>query len=259
MIPLTNNGLSLTQLTSIYYLEAKTELLKTFRYAGFVLPSLLFPVMFYCFFGVLFASPENNNTSTYLMATYVAFGAMGPALFSFGAILSMEKDKGLLELKQISPMPIMAYFSAKTVTSMVFAFLIVLLLFSVAITLAGVKLSGRQWLATFATVLPCVLPFCFIGMYIGLKVKSQAATAVINLLYLPLSFLSGLWIPVYQLPELLQKFAWLLPPFHFSQLLLKILDKDIGSPWWLHVMVLALYSVVFALLARHAFKNMEKR
>ena len=246
-----------SQLSHTYFLEALTDLLKTFRSPGFVLPSLLFPVMFYMFFGVLFVPSDNPDVPKYLLATYAVFGVMGPALFSFGANVAVEKDRGMLALKQISPMPIAAYFVAKVLTSMSFAVLIIALLFTVAIALAGVTMPLWQWITTFLVLIPGVLPFCAIGLFIGLKVKADAAPAVVNLIYLPMSFLSGLWIPVMQFPEMLQKAAMVLPPFHFSQLVLKIQGADIGIATLIHVMVLLAYALFFGALAHRTFKTMQ--
>lgn len=248
---------SFSQKCTIWYLESITDLIKTFRSPGFVIPSLLFPIMFYTFFGVLFVPAENPEVPKYLLATYAVFGVMGPALFSFGANVAVEKDRGMLAIKQISPMPIAAYFCAKVFTAMVFAIIITVLLFVVASGLAGVSMSFAQWLGTFFAILPGVLPFCVIGLFIGLKVKADAAPAVVNLIYLPMSFLSGLWIPVMNFPEFLQKLAMTLPPFHFSQLVLKVQSADMGMSVAFHVMVLLAYTLIFGVLAHKAFKNME--
>lgn len=248
---------SFAQHRRAYVLETVTDMLKTFRSPGFVLPSLLFPVMFYLFFGVLFVPAENPAVPMYLLATYGVFGVIGPALFSFGANVAVEKERGMLALKQISPMPIAAYFVAKVITALSFAVLIIALLFAVASILAGVTMPISDWLATLFLLLPGVLPFCVMGLFIGLKVKADAAPAVVNIIYLPMSFLSGLWIPVMQFPEMLQKIAMTLPPFHFSQLVLKVQDADIGISWLIHVTVLLAYTLFFGYLAHRAFKNME--
>lgn len=247
------------QLARIYFLEARTELLKTFRTPAFVIPSLLFPVMFYLFFGVVFSAHSGPGVAAYLLATYGVFGVMGPALFSFGAEVAVERDRGMLAIKQISPMPITAYFFAKVITALSFATIIITTLFVVSVVAGGVSLATTQWISTFVVLLTGVLPFCVIGLLIGLLVKAQAAAAVVNLIYLPMSFLSGLWIPVMQFPELLQKIATFLPPFHFAQLVLKIQGSDIGMAWWIHVLALIAYTIVFGLLAVRAFRHAETR
>ena len=41
-----------------------------------------------------------------------------------------------------------------------------------------------------------VLPFCAMGLFVGSLVSGQAAPAIVNLIYLPMAFLSGLWVPM---------------------------------------------------------------
>jgi ABC-2 type transport system permease protein len=42
----------------------------------------------------------------------------------------------------------------------------------------------------------------------------------VNLIYLPLSFASGLWFPIEALPKFLQHVATYLPPYHLAQMAL---------------------------------------
>ena len=65
-----------------------------------------------------------------------------------------------------------------------------------------------------------MLPFCAIGLFIGTTVNGQAAPAVINLIYLPMSFLSGLWMPLSMLPAAVHDIAPLWPAYHLGQLAL---------------------------------------
>ena len=53
-------------------------------------------------------------------------------------------------------------------------------------------------------------------------VPANAATGIVNLIYLPMSFLSGLWMPLRFMPHWLQGFAPFLPTYHLSQLMLHI-------------------------------------
>ena len=45
-----------------------------------------------------------------------------------------------------------------------------------------------------------VLPFCAIGLFVGSLVGAQGAPAVVNMIYLPMAFLAGLWMPLSMLP-----------------------------------------------------------
>jgi ABC-2 type transport system permease protein len=60
------------------------------------------------------------------------------------------------------------------------------------------------------------------GLLIGSLVPARGAVAVVNLVYLPMSVLSGLWFPIRAFPEALQQFAYALPAFHLGDLALTI-------------------------------------
>jgi len=79
---------------------------------------------------------------------------------------------------------------------------------------------------------------------------------VINLVYLPLSFCGGLWMPIETLPHWLQLIAHGLPSFWFSRLALRTLgysDSSALLAWTL----LASYAVVFLLIAAFIFRRQE--
>ena len=240
----------------IYLLEAKYEFLSVLRTPGFSLPSLLFPLMFYLFFGIIFGSVSGRvDQATYLLATYGTFGIMGPALFGFGAGMAAERSEGWLLLKRVSPMPTMAYFFGKMVMCMLFALIIEILLLLMGVLIAKVALSPWQVLRLCLILSLGTLPFCAMGLAIGSHVSGRSAPAIVNMIYLPMAFLSGLWIPIMAFPELLQQLAVLMPPYHLSQLALAVVDMDRGQqPMW-HLLVLALNTVMFLLLARRGFKR----
>jgi ABC-2 type transport system permease protein len=60
--------------------------------------------------------------------------------------------------------------------------------------------------------------------------KAHAAVAIVNLIYLPMSALSGLWIPVKMFPSFMQDLAPLLPAYHFGVLALDAAGFTTGNP-----------------------------
>ena len=71
---------------------------------------------------------------------------------------------------------------------------------ALAAGVAHVQLSAAQWAAWAATCLVGVLPFSALGLWLGTLVSGRGAPALINLIYLPMAFLSGLWVPLTMLP-----------------------------------------------------------
>jgi ABC-2 type transport system permease protein len=245
-------------LLTIFVLESKTETLRVFRTPGFSIPSLLFPIIFYTFFGIIF-SMNPATMPTYLMITYAVFGVIGPALFSFGVGIAIERGQGWFNLKEVSPMPASAYIFSRIILTFIFALLIILMLFAIAVIFGDVRLMLWQWVSLVCIFVIGSLPFCAIGMTLGLYLKSSSAPATVNLIYLPMGFLSGLWIPINLLPEVMQQFANVLPPYHLAQLALKITDMDMGFPILLHVSVITVYSLLFIFLAVKAYHKKDKQ
>jgi ABC-2 type transport system permease protein len=246
-------------LSRIYSLEAWSEFLKVLRMPAYSIPTLLFPVMFYLMFGVVFGGGRpvlgSVSMATYLLATYGAFGVIGAALFGFGVGVAIERGQGWLQLMRASPMPPGAFFFAKTVMALFFGLTIVLLLSALAIGFGGVDLSFPRWLALCGTLMAGAIPFCAFGLALGFLVGPNAAPAVVNLIYLPMAFFSGLWIPIQVLPEALKGFAQFLPPYHYAQLALKHLDASRGQPAALHFGYLAVFTVLCLAVATWAYRR----
>jgi len=213
-------------------------------------------VMFYLFFGVLFKM--SANMPTYLLATYGTFGVIGPALFSFGVGVAVERGQGWFDLKEVSPMPASAYILARIIVSLFFALLIIILLFSIGAIFGEVELLRKDWLLLAGILTFGSIPFCAIGLSLGLFLSSNSAPAVVNLIYLPMAFLSGLWMPIGFFPELMQSIANLLPAYHLSQLALGVVNMDQGQNVLIHIGVLAGYLIVFTGLSVKFFNRKDK-
>lgn len=214
-----------------YLNEAWFDLLKMLRLPMYSVASIAFPVMFYVLFGVVFGKQGSGGTDVarYLLATYGAFGVIGASLFGFGVGVAVERGQAWLQVKRASPMPPAAYLVAKLFTCMAFGTVIVLVLMMVGVTAGGVHLSLLQGAALFLVLVFGSIPFCVLGLAIAYFVGPNSAPAIVNLLYLPLSFCSGLWIPVNMMPHFLQRIAPALPPYHLGQLALLVLGYGRGT------------------------------
>ena len=249
--------LSLSRRAVIYVLEARAQFLGLTRTPAFAIPTLVFPLMFYVFFGVIMSF--SASAATYLMATYGVFGLMGPSLFGFGVGLATERDSGALLLKQTTPMPLAAYLLARVAVAFVFGMAIVAGLFLIAAYAADVALHRRQWFAMAGVILASAVPFCALGLAIGAWVKAQSAVAIVNLVYLPMAFLSGLWMPIGLLPDFLGKLAVVFPAYHQAQLTLKVIDLDEGGSTAVHVLAIGIFTIVFLIVAAAGLRRFSGR
>jgi ABC-2 type transport system permease protein len=246
---------------AVYTKEAKYDFLGRLRLPVYSASTILFPVMFYTLFGLLLNRGQSNkgvSVSTYLLASYGTFGVMGASLFGFGVGVAMERGLGWLQVKRASPMPPLAYFTAKLTTSMAFSAIIVLLLMTLGVLFGGVHLAAREALRLLLTLVIGAICFCAMGLAIGSLAGPNSAPAIVNLLYLPMSFASGLWIPINLLPRFLQKVAPLLPPFHLGQLALGVVGAN-REPAANHWGALLGFTLVFLGIAHIGFQRDERQ
>jgi ABC-2 type transport system permease protein len=238
----------LRRVLQVYLEEARSECLRYLRYPGFLIPTLCLPTLFYLMFGVVLGHANGADAPRYLLAAYGTFGVMAPGMFGFGVSLAMERDGGLLMLKRALPMPPAAYLIGKMLMAMLVAAMVVTLLLSIAVLIAHVPLQPLQVLRLFAVDLFGVLPFCALGLLLGTLVKGQAGPALINMIYLPMAFLSGLWFPLSVMPKVLQQLAPVWPSYHLNQLALAAVGFDRGAVWS-NALALCAFTAVFLLLA----------
>jgi ABC-2 type transport system permease protein len=155
----------------------------------------------------------------YMLGGYACFGLIGASLFGIGVGMAGERAAGWLELKRASPMPPMAYLVAKAATAVAFGLMITTVLCGVGVGFGGVRMSLMEFGHMLLIAGVGSVPFAAMGMLLGLTMPSNAASGIVNLIYLPLSFCSGLWVPIMLLPRFVQKIAVFSPVYHLAQLM----------------------------------------
>jgi ABC-2 type transport system permease protein len=224
--------------------ETRAELTKFVRLPAYVIPTLAFPLAVYWVFGIAMNGSQHigaTTAATYMLATFGAFGVVGCALFAFGVSVAMERGQGWLLVKRASPMPPAAYFVAKVLTM-----------------LGGVQLAPATWLTLSAALVFGSIPFGAIGLALGFVAGPNSAPAIINVIYLPMSFLSGLWVPLEGLPPVIAHIAPFLPTYHLGQLALGTIGPGHGSALT-HIAVLVLWTLAGAAAAAYGMKRDEGR
>jgi ABC-2 type transport system permease protein len=138
--------------------------------------------------------------------------------------------------------------------AMAAAAVVILLLLVMALALGHVQLSLAQAGALLLTGTLGVLPFCALGMFVGTLIKGQGAPGVLQLIYLPMSFMSGLWFPLPMLPRFLQQIAPIWPSYHLDRLALAAVGLN-GEALLPHALVLVGFAGGFLLLAARRLRR----
>ena len=244
----------------IFLTEARFEFLRLLRTRAFSLSVIGFPVMFYVLFGLLLNRGEHvgsMSAARYLLAGYAVFGAVGAALFGVGVGLAADFAAGWLELKRASPMPPIAFLLAKCLTAIAFGLIIVTLLTALGIEFGHLRISLGDYARMLGLTVVGSVPFACLGLVLALLVPANSAPGITNLVYLPMSFLGGLWLPIKALPEVLQRFAPVLPTYHVGQLMLHTLGYPAAGTMLGHSMYIAGFTLLMLGIATLLFHRRE--
>ena len=199
------------------------------------------------FFGVVVAGANKSpQIDLFLFTGFAVLGVMGPGLFGFGVFVALEREQGLLTLKRALPMPPAAYLLAKMLMATLLSAMVTLILVVAGIAAGKVTLTGSQVLALASIVIAGALPFCAMGLFVGSWAAGRSAPAFVNLLYLPMIYLSGFLIP---LPKRIEAIQLVSPAYHLDRLALWAAGAPGGSAAIVHAAVLAGVTALFGALA----------
>ncbi|MFO0581781.1 MAG: ABC transporter permease [Anaeromyxobacter sp.] len=203
-----------------YLSEWRHEALRVLRTPAFALPFLALPPPIFLFFGVVLAGDAvaaKPALAGYLFSGWLVFAATMPSLFGVGCALALERQAGLLRLKRALPVPAGAVVIAKMGAAAAIAALAMALVVATAAVTGTLPLPAGQVAAMLAVLVAGTLPMSAVGLFIGTHVSGSAAPAISNVVFLPMIWLSGLFIP---LPAFLEPWVVVWPAFHLNQLAL---------------------------------------
>jgi ABC-2 type transport system permease protein len=129
--------------------------------------------------------------------------------------------------------------------ALIFAIIVTATMLAV-LPLGHLKLTVGQLFAAAAVSILGALPFCAIGLFIGVLTNSRSAPAFVNILYQVMMHLSGLFYP---LPKFLRAIAPVWPTYHLQQLFFGAIGVPSQGSAITHVTVLVLLTFVLTFLA----------
>jgi ABC-2 type transport system permease protein len=238
-----------------------SELLIRWRIPAFSVTSLALPILFFTFFGLPFArhtSPDGVSLGAYMLASFGTYGVGSVMVYGFGIGVANERAQRTDLLVQATPLPPAIYLLAKVLVALLFALVSVLVLIGYGMAVGGIRQPAAAWGAMVLWLLAGSLPFVALGFWIGYASGPHAAPAVANFVYLPLAFASGLFLPMGQLPAIVQQIAPYLPTYHLAQLAWSAVGAGSGSVATSLAWLLG-YTALFLALAVRAYTRDQRR
>jgi ABC-2 type transport system permease protein len=190
------------------------------------------PVILYFLLGSVYGEDEVDGVpgADYLLAGMLGYGAASTAFAGLAILLVVRRESGILKRLRATPLPASTYLTA-VLASIVFVFALESMLM-IVIGRVGFDTPVPDRLVSLALVLLLGAgSFAALGIGLsGLVRSAEGASAVVNAIYLPVSFISGAFFSPESFPAFLEAIANVLPLTYFIELVRDVMLH--GSEIW---------------------------
>ena len=224
-----------------------------------------FPLLFLVIFSTLLGggtspSPtgEEIESTTYFIPAILSFSVVTACFTNIAISISFSRDEGILKRLRGTPCPGWVYLAARVLHAVFVNTILVVIVLLFGQIFYGVDIPLNTLPAFLLTLVVGAGAFCALGLAATCAVpNAEAAPAVVNVMVLPLLFLSGTFIPIGDAPQWIQTFAGLFPIKHFLDAMFESLLPPADNPsgfLWSSVIVIALWGIAGILIAVRFFR-----
>ncbi|MFN8006083.1 MAG: ABC transporter permease [Terriglobia bacterium] len=186
------------------------DLKLAFRDKAVVFFNYLFPLIFFFVFAGLFKA-ERGGTISLVLSMVLVMGILGNGLFGAGVRAVQERELNILRRFKVTPISPTPLLVASLVSGWVIYMPIVVLLVCLAHLVYGMPFPQNP-VSLFSLITLGVFAFRAIGLILAAVANSmQGNQILIQLLYMPMLFLSGATFPLTMLPSWAQVLSQFLP------------------------------------------------
>jgi ABC-2 type transport system permease protein len=244
--------------------QTRYALLISLRDPRTIVFGIAFPVVLLVMFNSIFVSGSDTvhfaagtiSGQAYFTAGISAY-AIGLSTFTTLVVgLTAQRESGELKRRRGTPMPPWTFIAAQVLRSVVRGLVTVVALFAIGVIAFGVHLSAEHVVGLVAYVALGTAAFTTLGMAVtSLTPTAEAASAVGPFAVVILSFISGVFIPVDQLPSWLESVGRIFPLYHLADGLQTALVSGGGAGLAMgDVVSLALWGLAGLLIAKRHFR-----
>jgi len=194
-----------------YFALLRSELRVSLRERSVLFFNYLFPLVFFFMFGEFSNARASLGAAQYVVSMVLSIGIMGNGFFGMGMRAVQERELGILRRLRLAPI---------TPAPVLFASLLSGVLVYLPSALLTIVLAKSIYHMPTPANLPSLLAFVVIGNIafraMGLIIASVAdsmaeATIMIQILYIPMLFMSGATFPTSNLPKWMEAVSKFLP------------------------------------------------
>jgi ABC-2 type transport system permease protein len=214
---------------SVFVHQLRTEQLVFWRSREAAVFIFIFPIMLFVLLASVFGDGdyEGRPVTDYLLTGLLGYGVANTAFAGLAIILVARREMGILKRIRSTPLPPPTYLAAVLASIMLVFLLQTTCLFVVGRLLFDAHVPSELFSLALAVSFGAV---CFAGMGVGaasLIRSAEGSSAVVNVIVLPMAFLSGSFGPTADYPDFLEKIGEVLPLRYFIELVGAIyLDRE---------------------------------
>ena len=239
-------------MTGLYTKVIGLRLKELFRLPAYWLPTLLFPAMLYAMFG----AGGSGMRADYAMASFTIYAVIGVAFFQFGVSIAQDRETQWERYRRTLPGATGPQVAAQLVAALVFSLLSAGLVIAIGYVLSEPSLSMVAIAKLLLSAVVVAVPFTMLGVMLGYWTTAKSSVGIANMLYLPLAYVGGLWMPPAALPDIVAKISPYTPTRHAGEVVWAVAG---GRPVpGESILWLAGYGAVFAAIAYLGYRRDEK-
>jgi ABC-2 type transport system permease protein len=223
--------------------------------------TVMFPVIFLLIFSSLFGNDTIEElgikTTVYYVPGIVTLAVVSATLVNVAMRMVEMRESGRLKRVRGTPLPTWAYISSRIGNAFVVSILMVVLITAISHVFYDVPIPTETIPAIVVTLLVGTFAFCSLGLALSTAIPSEeAAPPITNFTVLPLYFLSGVFIPVSEIPDGVLHVAAIFPIRHFFQAFLTAFDpQTTGAGFeWGHLAIVGIWGIAGMLIAVRFFR-----
>jgi ABC-2 type transport system permease protein len=197
----------------------------------------------------------------FFVPSVIVFSLTLSTLAMLVASVVNQRELGILKRRRATPMPAWALIVSQSLTVILMAIGTVALLLIVGAVAFGVHIPSNGIVALVLGVLGGAFAFCGLGYALSTFADSaDGAQPMIQLITFPLFFISGIWIPLSELPTVLQVVAKIFPVEHVADLVHRAFVGAVPTgPVLIDFAILVGWAVLGAAVAAKRFVWMPPR
>jgi ABC-2 type transport system permease protein len=217
--------------------QARAAIVVALRTPRTLVFTILFPIVFLVLFNSIFIKGGDQTVTlptglklsaqSYFTAGIVAYSVALSTFTTLAVTVTTQRERGQLKRLRGTPMPSWTFIAAQVLRATAQALLMTLLLVAIGTIAYGVEFPGSSFIGFLIYVALGTATLCTLGIALTPFTPTvDAASTIAPFSVVMLAFVSGVWIPIDQLPHWLEQVGRIFPLFHLAAGLQTTLSKE---------------------------------